>query len=621
MKPEDSREARDPDGARSIGATGDVTSTSSRSGPAAADADPTFVEPAARPTPVRRALIGLHRAWSRLSVTGLVVGLIFYCFSLTPSLIPRTWLYQGVVMGICVVLGYGIGVFLEWLILKVGFHPHWNVRVSRLAWWVLAGLTVVLMVLFLVLGVRWQNEIRVLFGMDTLVAGNGLLILVIALVVALLLLQISRGLRRVVQWLTGWVDRVIPKPIARLVSVVAVTALVVLLFTGVIWDGALHLLNNVYGAANAAVDPTLQQPTQAERSGSPDSLESWESLGAAGRTFVSEGPTLEELRAFAAAGTVIDPAKVREPMRVYGGLNPDGDLDATAANVVAELDRTNAWDRSLLVVATTTGTGWIDPGMSDSLELMHGGDTAIATMQYSYLPSWISFIGDRETPPAAGKALFDAVFQRWSQLPKNARPKLIAAGISLGSFGAQGAFSGVQDLAQRTDGALFVGTPSFTPLEAELTKQRDRGSLQRAPVLDGGKQVRWGEQIPNGINLWRLGTNWDASRVVYVQHASDGAVWWSPSLLWSKPDWLREPNGPDVLSNVNWYPVVTFWQLTADLFVAGGSDIPQGHGHQYRPEYADAFAALWAPDNWSACDTARLKTTVSDSLAAPPAGS
>ena len=348
--------------------------------------------------------------------------------------------------------------------------------------------------------------------METTGSAHGLSVLLIALIVALLLLQISRGLRRIVQWLITLIVRVVPKPVARLMSVVVVSVLLLFLVNGVLWTGALHLVNNAYSAANATIDPTLQRPTQAERSGSPASNETWESLGAAGREFVAGGPTLDQLRAFAAAGSAVDPATVEVPVRVYAGLNPDGDLDATAANVVAELDRTHAWDRSILVVATTTGTGWIDPGISYSLELMHGGDSAIAAMQYSYLPSWISFIGDRSTPPAAGKALFEAVYSRWSELPENSRPRLIAYGISLGSFGAQGAFSGVQDIAARADGALFVGTPSFTPLAAELTDERDPGSLERQPVLDDGRQVRWGEQVTNGIDLWQLGNNWAPPR-------------------------------------------------------------------------------------------------------------
>jgi len=49
----------------------------------------------------------LTRYLRRFSATGLMIALGFYCFSLTPSLIPRSWLYQGVITGICVVAGYG----------------------------------------------------------------------------------------------------------------------------------------------------------------------------------------------------------------------------------------------------------------------------------------------------------------------------------------------------------------------------------------------------------------------------------------------------------------------------------------------------------------------------------
>ena len=42
-----------------------------------------------------------------------------------------------------------------------------------------------------------------------------------------------------------------------------------------------------------------------------------------------------------------------------------------------------------------TGTGWVDSDVTDSLEYMYAGDTALVSMQYSYLPSWISFMVDR----------------------------------------------------------------------------------------------------------------------------------------------------------------------------------------------------------------------------------
>jgi len=39
---------------------------------------------------------------------GLTGALIFYCLSLTPSLLPRDWLFQGLIGGINVAIGYGI---------------------------------------------------------------------------------------------------------------------------------------------------------------------------------------------------------------------------------------------------------------------------------------------------------------------------------------------------------------------------------------------------------------------------------------------------------------------------------------------------------------------------------
>ena len=63
---------------------------------------------------------------------------------------------------------------------------------------------------------------------------------------------------------------------------------------------------------------------------------------------------------------------------------------------VQELERTGAFDREVLAVVTVTGTGWVDPTAARSLEYEHHGDTAIVAQQYSYLPSWISFLVDAD---------------------------------------------------------------------------------------------------------------------------------------------------------------------------------------------------------------------------------
>lgn len=84
----------------------------------------------------------------------------------------------------------------------------------------------------------------------------------------------------------------------------------------------------------------------------------------------------------------------------------------------------------------------------------------------------------------------------------------------------------------------------------------------------------------------------------------DPAVWWSPSLPWSKPDRLSEPRGSDVLPVVRWYPVVTFWQVSTDP--ARAQAPPDGHGHGYGDELVAAWVAVAAPHGWDEQDTARL---------------
>src|SRR5699024_11043325 len=98
-----------------------------------------------------------------------------------------------------------------------------------------------------------------------------------------------------------------------------------------------------------------------------------------------------------------------------------------------------------------------------------------------------------ETPPAAGKALFEAVYAEWSQLPADNRPRLLVFGESLGSYGSQEAFSGLQDVAERTDGALWFGTPNFTENWRYLTSRRDEGSPMYKPVYHDGRTVRWSD--------------------------------------------------------------------------------------------------------------------------------
>ena len=110
------------------------------------------------------------------------------------------------------------------------------------------------------------------------------------------------------------------------------------------------------------------------------------------------------------------------------------------------------------------------------------GDTTIASLQYSFLPSWIAFLVDEPVAAEAGAALFDAVYRRWAELPEDTRPQLIVYGLSLGSFGAEAGFAGtladssIANLQARTDGVLLAGPTHDNPVRQQIAEDRERGS-------------------------------------------------------------------------------------------------------------------------------------------------
>jgi uncharacterized membrane protein len=73
--------------------------------------DAAAAESLAEPPEERTASV---RRWG-YSLPGLVGALVFVCLSLSPSLLPRTGLIQGLVCGITGAVGYGIGVLAAWM--------------------------------------------------------------------------------------------------------------------------------------------------------------------------------------------------------------------------------------------------------------------------------------------------------------------------------------------------------------------------------------------------------------------------------------------------------------------------------------------------------------------------
>ena len=384
----------------------------------------------------------------------------------------------------------------------------------------------------------------------------------------------------------------------RPLAVVVVTLVVIGLVNGVIFRTFVSASNAIFSVKDGTTTEGTVQPTAPERSGSPSSLIGWNTLGRQGRDFVGVGPTVADISTFTGQPAL-------EPVRVYAGLQSAPTVTDRVNLAIKDLQRAGGFDRKALVVVTTTGTGWVDEASVDTVEYMYGGDTAIVAMQYSYLPSWISFLVDKSKAQEAGAALFNGVYDAWAKLPASSRPKLFAFGESLGTFGGETAFSGLADIRNRTSGIVFAGPPNFNTLWGPLVAGRDPGSPERLPVYQNGQTVRW---AATPADLSRPASAWDNPRMVYLQHASDPVVWWSPNLLLHRPDWLSEPRGADVSPSMRWLPWITFWQVSADLAFSTG--VPPGHGHVYKQEYVDAWAAVAQPDGWTADDTTRLRAII-----------
>jgi uncharacterized membrane protein len=552
------------------------------------------LETAPPPAPTERKPDWWQR---RYTFTGTAVGLVFLWLSLTPSLLPRGPLFQGLVSGAAGAIGYALGVFAVWLV-RFMLSRQSNPPAPRAAWPVLVVVGVIGLVFAIYYFHVWQDDVRDLMGVPRLKWYNYPQAAIISVVTLFIFVEVGQLIGRLIRYLVRQLNRVAPPRISFVVVLAIVLGLTIAILNGVVIKGSMSLLNKSFAAVNDEMDPNNPAPTTPLRSGGPGSLVTWSTLGHQGRIFVAGGPTVEQLTKFNGTPAV-------EPIRAYAGKNSAPDIRATAELAARELERTGGLKRKVIAVATTTGTGWINEAEASALEYMYNGDSAIVSMQYSFLPSWLSFLVDKENARQAGQALFEAVDARVRALPEAQRPKIVVFGESLGSFGGEAPFLSPNNIIARTNGALFSGPTFNNTMWDDVTINRDEGSPMWLPIFDDGANIRFAARPDN---LGRPDRPWGKPRIVYLQHASDPITWWNPDLLFSEPDWLREPRGYDVSPDMNWIPVVTFLQVSADMAVA--IDVPDGHGHRYVRDVVNAWADVLQPPGWTPEKTDRLREIV-----------
>ena len=517
-----------------------------------------------------------------LSFLGVIAALAMYAVSVSPSLMARSWAWHAVASGILVACGYVAGVVVQNVAQLVIRLTGLTISASEpveLGFRIGIGALFALWWLYAVIqSYRRARKAAALVNMPGETFGEYLLGTAGAVVVSWMLLRIVGALNRLCWMIIASLDAHMPRLAAIVVSMVILFAIMFFLTSKVILRGGIGFFRRKAEQLNMRTARGIYQPFVPERSASPASSVTWESVGGQGRVFLGRGPSRLDI-AQVCGGVAM------EPIRVYSGMPTGGSgIEQAAATVVAELHRTGAFDRAVILIAASTGSGWVDEWQVQPLEFLTRGNCATASLQYSYVPSALNWLTGLEPAQEASAALFAAVRAELDLMDEADRPALFVCGESLGAFASQSVFESFEDVLARVDGALWVGTPAFTPMHAALTAARHKGSPEVAPVVNNGRRVRFVNE-PSDLRTDLYGRElgpWGFPRVVYAQHPSDPVVWWTNKLIWTQPDWLRERAGRDVSLNVEFTRFATYIQVLADLPVAGTA--PGGHGHTYHEE-------------------------------------
>ena len=517
-----------------------------------------------------------------LSFLGVIAALAMYAVSVSPSLMARSWAWHAVASGILVACGYVAGVVVQNVAQLVIRLTGLTISASEpveLGFRIGIGALFALWWLYAVIqSYRRAQKAAALVNMPGETFGEYLLGTAGAVVVSWMLLRIVGALNGLCWMLIASLDAHMPRPAAIVVSMVILFAIMFFLTSKVILRGGIGFFRRKAEQLNMRTARGIYQPVVPERSASPASSVTWESVGGQGRVFLGRGPSRLDI-------AQVCGGEAMEPIRVYSGMPTGGaGIEQAAATVVAELHRTGAFDRAVILIAASTGSGWVDEWQVQPLEFLTRGNCATASLQYSYVPSALNWLTGLEPAQEASAALFAAVRAELDLMDEADRPALFVCGESLGAFASQSVFESFEDVLARVDGALWVGTPSFTPMHAALTAARHKGSPEVAPVVNNGRRVRFVNE-PSDLRTDLYGRElgpWGFPRVVYAQHPSDPVVWWTNKLIWTQPDWLRERAGRDVSLNVEFTRFATYIQVLADLPVAGTA--PGGHGHTYHEE-------------------------------------
>jgi uncharacterized membrane protein len=261
-------------------------------------------------------------------------------------------------------------------------------------------------------------------------------------------------------------------------------------------------------------------------------------------------------------------------------------------NIAEVMGEPTAFDRAWLMIASPTGTGYVNYAAAAILEFLTRGDCATVAMQYSARPSPLSLDRVREGRLHA-QLLSAAIRDRVAACPPDKRPKVVLFGESLGAWTSQDGFvdQGTQGLVEAgVDHAIWIGTPHFSKWK-ERVLYDDRPDVDRALIGRFNDIGEWDALDP---------ATRERIRYVMITHYDDGVGVFGPELAIQAPEWLGNPETrhPSIPKGMRWAPVTSFFQVLIDMKNAANvvPGVFAAKGHDYRADLLPFFHAVLGLD-------------------------
>ncbi|MFM1917794.1 MAG: hypothetical protein RJB01_1309 [Actinomycetota bacterium] len=326
-------------------------------------------------------------------------------------------------------------------------------------------------------------------------------------------------------------------------------------------------------ASSRQLEPAFAGPPELSgMSGSVQSSVRVQDLGREGARYVHTSVT------DAAVAEVMGEGLEHEPIRVFVGLDSADSIEERVALAMSELRRTNAFNRSVLLVQAPAGSGYANPTPADILEIVTRGDCASVAVAYGLLPSFLSL--NRVDIAARTQALLlQAIANELVQ--RDVKPRVLLYGESLGARVQQQAVAaGPLDLdVFGVDAALWVGTPGGTA--SDVMHALCAGE---SIILDSPRDLPSPRPQPR-------------PRTWFLEHDGDPVVRFRSELVLNRPDWLPHDGerGRNVPRTMEWHPGLTWSQVLVDVIYA--TKIKPGDfqslGHDYRADLGPVVAAAY----------------------------